>query len=206
MYMYTNPAVEPLAAQPAVAPTVKTIARAETSLDNGTASAIVWKSNFAPLLMPSTRCLLDGVAAWVLHRSIRWTWPHRRRKHPDSLVDFHTGPCSSRRASRPSRGRRPPSTTRPRLRRRGNQILWRALPSPRHRRDAGRESQLWGSSQILSYFIRLVIAARRTLSVDERLGSPHVGSARRHERACPCSMAWVFHQSIQHHGRAVAEK
>ena len=24
-----------------------------------------------------------------------------------------------------------------------------ALPSPRHRRDAGRESQLWGSSQIL---------------------------------------------------------
>jgi hypothetical protein len=91
--------------------------------------------------------------------------------HPDSLVDFHTGPCSSRRASRPSRGRRPPSTTRPRLRRRGNQILWRALPSPRHRRDAGRESQLWGSSQILSYFIRLVIAARRTLSVDERLGS-----------------------------------
>ena len=46
-----------------------------------------------------------------------------------------------------------------------------ALPSPRHRRDAGRESQLWGSSQILSYFIRLVIAARRTLSVDERLGS-----------------------------------
>ena len=43
--------------------------------------------------------------------------------------------------------------------------------SPRHRRDAGRESQLWGSSQILSYFIRLVIAARRTLSVDERLGS-----------------------------------
>ena len=81
-----------------------------------------------------------------------------------------------------------------------------ALPSPRHRRDAGRESQLWGSSQILSYFIRLVIAARRTLSVDERLGSPHVGSARRLERACPCSMAWVFHQSIQHHGRAVAEK
>ena len=33
-----------------------------------------------------------------------------------------------------------------------------------------------------------------------------VGSARRRERACPCSMAWVFHQSIQHHGRAVAEK
>ena len=74
MYMYTNPALEPLAALPAAAPTVKTIARAETSLDNGTASAIVWKSNFAPLLTPSTRRLLDGVAAWVLHRSIRWTW------------------------------------------------------------------------------------------------------------------------------------
>ena len=78
--MYTTPAVEPLAALPTVAPTVKTIARAETCLDNGTASAIVWKSNFAPLLTPSTRRLLDGVAAWVLHRSIRWTWPHRRRK------------------------------------------------------------------------------------------------------------------------------
>ena len=78
--MCTTPAVEPLAALPTVAPTVKTIARAETSLDNGTASAIVWKSNFAPLLTPSTRRLLDGVVAWVLHRSIRWTWPHRRRK------------------------------------------------------------------------------------------------------------------------------
>ena len=61
--MCTTPAVEPLAALPTVAPTVKTIARAETSLDNGTASAIVWKSNFAPLLTPSTRRLLDGVAA-----------------------------------------------------------------------------------------------------------------------------------------------
>ena len=39
------------------------------------------------------------------------------------------------------------------------------------RHGAPDATQRWGSSQILSCFVRLVITARRTLSVDERLGS-----------------------------------
>ena len=146
-------------------------------MDNGTASAIVWKSNFAPLLTPSTRRLLDGVAAWVLHRSIRWTWPHRRRKCTpthwliSTQVRGRAVPAPDRSVVRQLRGHvrdcveikfRGASFSTPSTRRRTF-----STPSTRRR----TRSQLWASSQILSCFVRLVIAARRTLSVESRLGS-----------------------------------
>ena len=42
---------------------------------------------FASTSTPSTRCLLDGVAMPVPHRSTEPARPHRA---PDTLVDFHT--------------------------------------------------------------------------------------------------------------------
>jgi len=63
----TTPTAEPLleigqgTKPPAPAPMVKT-----SAISNVKTSATVQKSNFAALLAPSTRRLLDGVAAWSL--------------------------------------------------------------------------------------------------------------------------------------------
>ena len=63
----TTPTAEPLleigqgTKPPAPAPMVKT-----SAISNVKTSATVQKSNFAALLTPSTRRLLDGVAAWSL--------------------------------------------------------------------------------------------------------------------------------------------
>ena len=48
--------------------------------------------NFTAFSTPSTRCLLDGVAVWVSHRSTE-----ARPCAPDTLVDFHTQVATSTR-------------------------------------------------------------------------------------------------------------
>ena len=81
----TTPTAEPLleigqgTKPPAPAPMVKT-----SAIGIVKTSATVQKSNFAALLTPSTRRLLDGDATparrrggVVSRRSIRWTGPHR---------------------------------------------------------------------------------------------------------------------------------
>ena len=80
----TTPTAEPLeigqgTKPPAPAPMVKT-----SAISIVKTSATVQKSNFAALLTPSTRRLLDGDATparrrggVVSRRSIRWTGPHR---------------------------------------------------------------------------------------------------------------------------------